>query len=119
METAIYNDRPAKQKKATKARVEDGQCAAAEEPEVAEQESAIEQVAPLGEVEVRVVRIPANPRLLICESRESGLESPRILVKVRSNVKFRRGMELAAVPSASEAEPWVYEGRMPRFAGRW
>jgi hypothetical protein len=30
-----------------------------------------------------------------------------------------RGMELEAARAASENEPWVYEGRLPRFAGRW
>jgi hypothetical protein len=123
MEIAIYHDQPEKKKKATnegrglgKARIEEELVRDAGQ-ESSAQVNVVEQVAPLGEVMVRVVRIPANPRLLICESQES--ECRRILVRVRSNVKFRRGMKFAAVPSGSESEPWSYSGAMPRHAGRW
>jgi hypothetical protein len=77
----------------------------------------VEQVAPLGEVMVRVVRIPANPRLLICEIQESG---SRVLVRVpKTNAFFRKGMTFAAEPASSESEPWSYTGPLPRHAGRW
>jgi hypothetical protein len=112
MGTMIYNDRPAKQKKPRK----EEEPARVEGPEPAEQVNVVEQKAPLSEVKVRVVRIPANPRLLLCEIQESG---SRVLVRVRSNVKFRKGMELAAVPAGSETEVWNYEGAMPRHMGRW
>jgi hypothetical protein len=119
-ETEIYYDGPARRvgkKRVAVSKEESTPSAMAIEAEVEEQVSAVAQLASGGEVTVRVVRIPANPRLLLCESQES--ECRRILVRVRSNVKFRRGMELAAVPSASESEPWSYSGALPRFAGRW
>lgn len=69
-------------------------------------------------VMVRVVRICANPRMVLCVYQEGGL-GRRVLVRVGRNTNFRRGMELEAVRGLSETEPWSYAGRLPRFAGRW
>jgi hypothetical protein len=94
---------------------------------VGEQEAQIDgNTSPIGEnivsvaerVLVKVLRVCANPRLVLCTYSEGGTER-RVLVRVRSNVFFRRAMELEAVRAANETEPWSYEGRLPRFAGRW
>jgi hypothetical protein len=65
-----------------------------------------------------VLRVCANPRVVLCTYSEGGVER-RVLVRVKQNVNFRRGMELEARRAAREGEPWIYEGRMPRFGGRW
>ena len=69
-------------------------------------------------VRVKVYRIPANPRMVLCEYSEGGVER-RVLVRVKQNVNFRRGMELEAQRGRKAGEPWGYEGRLPRFRGRW
>jgi hypothetical protein len=110
METAIYNDKPQNQKKPRK----EEEPARAAGSVTCDDASSVEAMS---EVMVRVVRIPANPRLLVCELQESG---SRVLVRVpKMNAFFRKGMTFAAEPASSEGEPWNYSGKPPRFPGRW
>jgi hypothetical protein len=72
-------------------------------------------------VELEVLRIPPNPRLVICRYRVSG-EERRCMVLVGRNEKFVRGMKFwLAEPSdpAARCRPWPYAGRLPRRRGRW
>ena len=71
-------------------------------------------------VEVEVMRIPPNPRLLICRYRAVSGER-RCIVRVGRNANFRRGMKLVVkVPAnGAETEPWAYYGALPRRLGRW
>ena len=70
-------------------------------------------------VELEVVRVAANPRVLVCWYEEGG-ERRECLVKVRSNAKFRRGMRFEmAGPGEGEGKEWEYVGVLPRFMGRW
>jgi hypothetical protein len=132
VETEIWSDVPRRGKekkgKAALAGVLSGQepvelPGAVVEPERQAGQEAIGEASSVesgGLTEVTIVRICANPRMLLCEYAEGLLTCQRILVRVpKSNTFFRRGMKLRARRSAREGEPWVYEGRMPRFAGRW
>jgi hypothetical protein len=67
---------------------------------------------------VKVIRVPANPRLLICGYEENGCEH-QVRVFVGRNGNFRPNMEISVRRGASQTEMWVYEGKMPRFGGRW
>jgi len=101
-----------------------------EEPEIAKAliatnesgEPVLEQEEPVKRAEVKVkvkiLRICANPRLVLCAYQDGGLER-RVLVRVGKNRNFTRGMELKAIRSARESEPWGYQGRLPRLRGRW
>jgi hypothetical protein len=64
------------------------------------------------------LRVCANPRLVLCAYQEEGLER-RVLVRVGRNRNFVQGMELKALRSAKETEPWAFEGKLPRLRGRW
>jgi hypothetical protein len=68
--------------------------------------------------EVKVLRLCANPRLVLCTYQDEGLER-RVLVRVGRNANFMPGMELKAIRPARETEPWGYAGRLPRLRGRW
>jgi hypothetical protein len=72
-------------------------------------------------VELEVIRIPPNPRLLVCRYCVFG-EERRALVRVRGNVHFVRGMKLRlqepSDPSV-QSEPWPYAGPLPRRRGCW
>ncbi len=71
-------------------------------------------------VELEILRIPPNPRLVIC--RYWILEEERrCMVRVGRNANFRRGMKLLVKRPANgmEAEPWTYDGLLPRRLGRW
>jgi hypothetical protein len=70
------------------------------------------------EVMVKVLRCCPNPRLILCGYRDGGLER-RVLVRVGRNANFMPGMELKAIRPEREAEPWGYQGRLPRLRGRW
>jgi hypothetical protein len=72
-------------------------------------------------VELEVLRVPANPRLVIC--RYWILEEERrCMVRVGRNGNFVRGMKLSVQepsdPSA-QSEPWQYTGPLPRRRGCW
>jgi hypothetical protein len=70
------------------------------------------------EMKVKVLRVCANPRLVLCGYQDEGLER-RVLVRVGRNANFVPGMELKALRSAKETEPWLYQGKLPRLRGRW
>jgi hypothetical protein len=70
------------------------------------------------EVNVKILRICANPRLVLCVYQDGGLEH-RVLVRVGRNANFVPGMELKAIRPARDTEPWEYQGKLPRLRGRW
>ena len=84
-----------------------------EEP-VHEREEPVERA----EVKVKILRICANPRLVLCAYQDDGLER-RVLVRVGRNANFMPGMELKAIRPTRETEPWGYQGKLPRLRGRW
>jgi hypothetical protein len=69
-------------------------------------------------VKVKILRICANPRLVLCGYQDEGLER-RVLVRVGRNRNFVCGMELKALRPKRESEVWGYAGRLPRLRGRW
>ena len=73
------------------------------------------------EIELEVVRLALNPRMVICAYRTGG-EEVRCLVRVGRNGHFVRGMKLSVQepkdPSA-RSEPWPYAGPLPRRRGHW
>jgi len=83
-----------------------------------EEEISASANAPL--VELEVLRIPANPRMILCRYW-AGNEERRCMVRVGRNANFRRGMKLLVKRPANgmEAEPWTYDGLLPRRLGRW
>ena len=99
-----------------------------QEPEIAKallatnesEEPVLEREVPVesAEVKVKILRICANPRLVLCAYSDGGFER-RVLVRVGRNRNFTPRMELKAVRPARETEPWLYQGRLPRFRGRW
>jgi hypothetical protein len=99
-----------------------------EEPEIAKalfatnesEEPALERELPVesAEVKVKILRICANPRLVLCAYSDGDLER-RVLVRVGRNKNFVQGMELKALRSPKETEPWLYQGGLPRLRGRW
>jgi hypothetical protein len=70
------------------------------------------------EVLVKVLRICANPRLVLCAYQDESNER-RVLVRVGKNASFVPGMELKALRPERETEVWGYDGRLPRSKGRW
>ena len=135
METEICSDGPRRRKVKLREASRDGalsgkelmgsvKAAAEAEPargkeqEDLDQGNGLQQAAGVGKVMLTVLRVCANPRVVLCTYSEGGVER-RVLVRVKQNVNFRRGMELEARRAAREGEPWIYEGRMPRFGGRW
>jgi len=83
-----------------------------------EEEISASANAPL--VELEVLRIPPNPRLVIYRYWIFG-EERRCIVRVGRNTNFRPGMKLVVkLPTnGAEAEPWAYDGSMPRRPGHW
>jgi hypothetical protein len=64
------------------------------------------------EIEMEILRIPPNPRMVICVYRV-GSEERRCLVRVGCNGHFMRGMKLRLIePSDPSAQsgPWPYTG---------
>jgi hypothetical protein len=72
------------------------------------------------EIELEIVRIPSNPRMVICAYRAVSGER-RCMVRVRRNANFKPGMRLVVKRPAggTEAEPWGYDGLLPRRTGHW
>ena len=83
-----------------------------------EEEISASANAPL--VELEVLRIPANPRMISCRYW-AGSGERRCTVRVGRNANFRRGMKLLVKRPAygTEAEPWAYDGAIPRRPGHW
>jgi hypothetical protein len=71
-------------------------------------------------IELEIMRIPPNPRMVICRYQAVSGER-RCIVRVGRNANFRRGMKLVvkAPAAGEEAEPWAYEGLLPRRPGHW
>lgn len=94
-----------------------------EAKETKEEEALVEvggELAPAanGEVELEIVRVGPNPRLLICRYFDA-VGEVRVGVRVKSIRSFRRGMKFRMVPNGGNGNPWEYEGKLPRFVGRW
>jgi hypothetical protein len=106
-EIEIVSDRPV----GRKARVE-------KEVKVHEEPAGEDMCTPAkgSEVVVEVVRIPANPRMVICVWRGEGQERV-VKVWVGRNARFKVGMRLKVRVGLNGAgnEPWDYEGPLPRF----
>jgi hypothetical protein len=104
-------------------RREDPQNQKAQVPDTkaAEQTAEVAQASEGAEkVEMKVLRICPNPRLVECSYVEEGVER-RALIRVGRNANFRPGMKLVVKRPANgaEAEPWAYDGSMPRRPGHW
>jgi hypothetical protein len=116
VETEICSDAPRRRKvkllEATKAGALSGQV------DIPSEQEAEQQAPGSDKVMVRVVRVCANPRVVLCEYNEGGVER-RVLVRVGRNANFIRGMEFEAQRGRKPGELWGYEGRLPRFRGRW
>ena len=73
------------------------------------------------ERELEVMRVGPNPRILTCRYKE--LASERVCkVWVKSVRNFLRGMRFKMEEPREDAEYaglWRYEGRLPRYRGRW
>jgi hypothetical protein len=87
----------------------------AEEPGIAlatnvSEEPVLEREVPVesAEVKVKILRICANPRLVLCAYEDDGLER-RVLVRVGRNRNLTPRMELKAIRPAKETELWLYE----------
>jgi hypothetical protein len=99
-------------------------CVEAVEQDALWQQSALEgkkEPSKSGVVEVEVVRLCLNPRLLMARYKEGTAEQV-IKVKVGVNRNFRPRMKLALerpVDWESRVLPWEYCGRKPRLPGRW
>jgi hypothetical protein len=97
---------------------------AASEPDAVGQQSALDEKkepSKSGVVEVEVVRLCLNPRLLMARYKEGTAERV-IKVKVGVNRNFRPRMKLVLerpVDWESRVLPWEYRGRRPRLPGRW
>jgi hypothetical protein len=128
MEVEIRTDLPAKIKRK-------GQYAVVSEPREAdlsqgvatpevvkarrEEQTSASAGAPI--VELEVLRIPPNPRLVICRYRVCG-EERRCMVNVGRNSNFVPRMKfwlLEPGDPAARSRPWPYAGRLPRRKGRW
>jgi hypothetical protein len=72
------------------------------------------------EAELEILRIPPNPRMVICAYRAVSGER-QCVVRVGRNANFRPGMKLVVKRPADrmETEPWVYDGLLPRRPGHW
>jgi hypothetical protein len=71
--------------------------------------------------ELQVVRLVANPRLILCAYWQDGKEC-RCLVNVGRNGNFVPRMTLRLTEpadSAARSRPWPYAGPLPRRKGRW
>jgi hypothetical protein len=68
------------------------------------------------EVELEIMRVGPNPRLLQCRYRVLADEI-KIYLWVKTNRNFVRGMKLRV--AEQEGTDWRWEGKLPRFRGRW
>jgi hypothetical protein len=123
MEVEIRTDLPAKIKRERKHSVisaphelgasHDGAAAEPLKIEVPEKTSASESL------EVEVLRIPPNPRLVICRCVVGGSQCK---VWVGRNANFVPRMRFKVrmpAPERAKYDPWKYEGPLPRRRGRW
>ena len=68
------------------------------------------------EVELEVIRVGPNPRILVCRYKILA-EELIVKLKVQTTAKFIRGMRIKMVEQ--EGEEWEYTGSLPRHKGRW
>jgi hypothetical protein len=95
--------------------------AAALAAEAERERQAREPIAGSGsEIELEIVRIPPNPRMVVCQYWAEG-EERRCVVRVGRNANFRPGMKLLVKRPAvgADIEPWKYDGSLPRRPGHW
>jgi hypothetical protein len=81
-----------------------------------EMRGALEQDRPRREVELEIMRVGPNPRILQCKYKLLADEI-KIYLWVRTNRNFVRGMKLRV--AEQEGMDWRWEGKLPRFRGRW
>jgi hypothetical protein len=74
----------------------------------------VESVRP--EVELEVIRVGPNPRILVCRYKILA-EELLVKLKVHSTLKFVKGMRIRM--REEEGEEWEYTGNLPRHKGRW
>ena len=97
---------------------------AASEPDALGRESAPDretEPSKSGVVEVEVVKLCLNPRLVMARYKEGTVERV-IRVRVGVNRNYRPRMKLVLerpVDWESRVLPWEYRGRRPRLPGRW
>jgi len=88
---------------------------------IEDNEADIEVKAKGIERELEVIRVGPNPRILTCRYQE--LASERTCkVWVKSGAKFVRGMKFKMEEPVGETEykgNWEYNGKLPRYRGRW
>jgi hypothetical protein len=80
-----------------------------------------EKISASALIEVEVLRIPPNPRLVICRYCVSG-EQRRCTVRVGRNYNFVPRMKFSVAEPrdlVARARPWEYSGPLPRRRGRW
>ena len=87
---------------------------AEEIPELGEGEKEESRTRP--EVELEVIRVGPNPRIVVCRYKILA-EELIVKLKVKANLKFIRGMRIRMVEQ--EGEEWEYTGSLPRHKGRW
>jgi hypothetical protein len=68
------------------------------------------------EVELEIMRVGPNPRILQCKYKLLADEI-KIHLWVKTNRNFVRGMKLKM--AEQEGGDWKWEGILPRFRGRW
>jgi hypothetical protein len=71
---------------------------------------------PRPEVELEIVRVGPNPRILQCKYKLLADEI-KIHLWVKTNRNFVRGMKLKM--AEQDGADWHWEGILPRFRGRW
>ena len=74
------------------------------------------EVAGRPEVELEIIRVGPNPRILVCRYRLLA-EELLVKLKVHNTSKFVKGMRIKMVEQ--EGEEWEYRGTLPRHKGRW
>jgi hypothetical protein len=68
------------------------------------------------EVELEIVRVGPNPRILQCKYKVLA-EERKVYLWVKTNRNFVRGMKLKV--AEQDGVDWKWEGALPRFRGRW
>ena len=128
METAIYNDFELRKGKAKgkrgarKAPAEEADKSAVVESVVSAVVAGEQRVQQMPEEEIRelgVVRIPANPRLVLANYEQLDGVQQLVRVWVGINRNFKPRMRLKARRGESENAPWRLVGKRPRLPGRW
>jgi hypothetical protein len=117
MEKQITTDRPPKRIRERKRTSESG--ARSEAEAFAPGESGGSREGTEVEVEVEVVRLPPNPRLVICRC---AVEGSQCEVWVGRNTNFVPRMRFKVPKPALETSSgalWKYDGPLPRRKGRW